>query len=125
MIRSIAIALTASLGFAAGPVFSQTSETPAELSQSQYTQDELRSFAVAMVDVQSISDKYMPQLEASPSEEEKRQIIDTANIEMITAVEARGLTTSKYQEILNEAKANPAVGRQVIQEVERLEGGSP
>jgi hypothetical protein len=95
-------------------VFPQAVQQPSiEQSASSYNDAELRSFAVAALEVQRINDIYVPKLETAKSPEEQQQIQQTASQEMVRAVENEGISVDRYKEILSDARANPALAARV------------
>ena len=103
------------VGLACAPVvFSQASlQPPAQQSASSFSDSELKSFAVAVLEVQRINDTYVPKLEGATSPEEQQQLRQTASQEMVRAVEKEGMSVDKYKEILSQAQADPAVAERV------------
>ena len=88
-------------------------QPPTEQSASNFNDSELKSFAVAVLQVQRINDTYMPKLESAKSPEEQQQVKQTASQEMVRAVEKEGMSVDKYKEILSHAQADPAVAERV------------
>ncbi len=81
----------------------------------QYDSDTLRSFAVATVEVERINQTYLPELQAAESPEDLQEIQETAQDEMIDAVEAEGLSVELYNQIHQDARINPALANQIGQ----------
>ena len=105
------------IGLTCAPaVFPQaTLQPPAQQSASSFSDSELKSFAVAVLEVQRINDTYVPKLESAKSPEEQQQLRQTASQEMVRAVEKEGMSVDKYKEILSQAQADPAVAERVKQ----------
>ncbi len=105
------------IGLTGAPaVFSQaTLQPPAQQSASSFSDSELKSFAVAVLEVQRINDTYVPKLQSAQSPEEQQQLRQTASQEMVRAVEKEGMSVDKYKEILSQAQADPAVAERVKQ----------
>jgi hypothetical protein len=128
MIRSsiLTIAL-AFLGVAWTPVASaqndQDNRTPTQQSAPTYTDDELKSFTAAALEVRRISSTYIPKIEAAPSPEEQQKVVQQAESEMVQAVEKQGMTADKYDEILTQAKTNPEVAQRVEQHLKNQQKG--
>jgi len=80
---------------------------------SSYSDTELKSFAVAALDVQRIRGIYLPQFEAAATPEEQEQIQTAARTEMVQAIEKRGMTVDKYTEIARQAQARPEIAEQI------------
>lgn len=78
-------------------------------SVSQYSDDELRSFANAALAVQQVKDTYGPMLAAATTSQEEQRVIQRAGAEMVHAVEDQGMSVERFQEILDNASSDPAL----------------
>jgi len=115
MIRTsiLAVAL-AVLGVAFAPAtLAQHGKPVAEQPAASYTDAELQSFAEAALEVKRIKETYMPKLEAAANAEEQKQVKNAASKEMVHAVEQRGFSVDKYQEILVAALTNPELAQRL------------
>jgi hypothetical protein len=93
--------------------------TPRPAPQAQqpapnYSEDELKTFAVAALEVLRINDLYLPKLKMAATPEEQQQVEKTATDEMVKAVQKQGLTVDKYKEIMTHAEANPEIADRVM-----------
>jgi hypothetical protein len=99
-------------------VFAQaTLKPPAGQTASSYSDAELKSFAVAVVEVQRINDTYVQKLESAASPEEQQQLRKAASQEMVQAVEKEGMSVDKYKEIMSQAETDPAVAQRVKEHI--------
>lgn len=98
-----AIALTVAV-----PAAAQTQQQPA-----QVTEEDLQSYAAAVVEVQRISEKWLPRIEAAPSDDHKAVLQQQAQDKMIEAVRDEGMTVEEYNEISRMAQADPQLWQQV------------
>lgn len=117
------LAAVAALGMAFGaasltgtsvttPVAAQTAPAPGQAPNVD--EDTLRSFAVATLEIQEISQTYQPQMEAAESQEQQQQIAQAANDEMVAAVEAvPGIDVDSYNAIAEAAQADPDMMQQI------------
>ncbi len=124
MIRSrfLTMMAVAVLGFAAAPIAgAQSSQSPAEQPASSFSDDELKSFVVAALEVQRINSVYLPRLQAATTPEEQAQVREAASGEMVQAVEKNGLSVDKYKEILEQAQTNPAVASRVKEHIKNVQ----
>lgn len=96
------------------------SAPPMEAQQpsSSYSDAELKSFAVAALDVQRIRDTYLPRLHAAATPEEQQKVRIEASNQMVQAVEQRGLSVDKYTEIARQAQARPEIAEQIQRHVD-------
>ena len=107
------------IGLACTPaVFAQaTLQPPAGQTASSYSDSELKSFAVAVVEVQRINDTYVQKLDSAASPEEQQQLRQAASQEMVQAVEKEGMSVGKYKEIMSHAETDPAVAERVKEHI--------
>ena len=114
MIRSRILTIAfALLGVAFAPVSFAQPDRGAEQKATSYSEAELQSFAEAALEVKRIKVAYIPKLEAAASEEEHAKVKKEASQEMKRAVEERGISVDKYQEILASALTNPELAQRV------------
>lgn len=79
-----------------------------------YSDAELKTFAVAALEVLRINDVYLPKLKMAGSPEEQQLVERTASDEMVKAVEREGMSVAKYKEIMAHAESNPEIAERVI-----------
>jgi uncharacterized protein DUF4168 len=79
-----------------------------------YSDAELKTFAVAALEVLRINDVYLPKLKLASTPEEQQLVERSASDEMVKAVEREGMSVAKYKEIMNHAESNPEVAERVI-----------
>ena len=115
MIRSSILAIAfALLGVAWAPLpFAQVGQPTAEQTAEPYSDAELQSFAEAALEVKRIKAGYASKLQAAASAEEQQNLKEAASQEMKRAVEERGISVDKYQEILANALTNPELAQRI------------
>ena len=91
----------------------QTVQPPLEQSANAYSDTDLRQFAAAVVEVQRITDTYIPQLRSAASAEERDLVHAAASVEMTRAVEKEGMSPEKFHDILSLARADPGVAARI------------
>ena len=119
MIRSTFLTVTlALLGTAWAPIaLAESDESAPEQSASPekpaapYSDAELRSFAVALLEVDRIKTTYAPKLALTLLAQQ--QVKRAASEEMVQALKEQGMSVDKYQEILINVQTNPAVAGKV------------
>jgi hypothetical protein len=89
-----------------------TQEQPAEAAPSP-TQRDLKTYAVARLEVLKVSKSYRPQIEAAKSPDEAKAVQQEAMQEMVKVVQNNGLSDEKYNEITGTMQNNPEVAQQV------------
>jgi hypothetical protein len=104
--------------FCTPAVFAQAAPKPpaGEVAPS-YSDDELKSFAVAVVEVQRINDTYVQKLESAASPEEQQQLRQAASQEMVQAVQKEGMSVDKYKAIMSQAQTDPVVAQRVKEHI--------
>jgi hypothetical protein len=119
------IAAVASLGLAFGTAGLTSGTTSAQAQQapaptaapagtSAYSDEQLRSFAVATLQIQEVGQAYQPRMEAAASPEEQQALAQEANTQMVQIVEqVEGISVPEYNEIAEAARANPDIMQQI------------
>jgi len=122
MIRSAILTMTlAVLGVAWAPVGFAETDKPEKSAPEQsaspekaapaYSEEDLRSFAVALLEVGRIKTSYAPKVAQNLRELE--QVKRAAAQEMVQALKEQGMSVDKYQEMLNNAQASPELADKV------------
>lgn len=128
-LRSAKLAIGAlALGLVAGwnaPAAAQTATEPQGETQMQQeaeplrlTDDDLRSYAMAAVQVQRISEAYQPRMEAAESAQQQEELRNQAMEEMVQAVEKEGLTVLKYNQISSVSQTDPEIASRIEKHIE-------
>ncbi len=82
-----------------------------------YSDGELESFAVAVLEVKRVTDVYLPKLQTAATPEERHQVEETASTEMKQAVVNKGFTVTRFNEILTQAKIHPELAARIRQHI--------
>lgn len=93
------------------PGAQQQQQTPQ--SSQNFSEEDLKSYAVAALQVQQINQNYQPQLQAAGSPEKKQAVQQEAMGKMVQAVQQEGLSVDKYNEISAAIQSDPQVADQV------------
>ncbi|SRR5690606_25449701 len=128
-LRSAKLAIGAlALGLVAGwnaPAAAQTATEPQGETQMQQeaeplrlTDDDLRSYAMAAVQVRRISEAYQPRMEAAESAQQQEELRNQAMEEMVQAVEKEGLTVLKYNQISSVSQTDPEIASRIEKHIE-------
>lgn len=91
---------------------------PLQSSPPAYGDEELKSFAAAAIEVQRINDFYLPKLQAAQSAQEEQDVQRTASGEMMQAVESKGITVDKFNEILVIAQLDPEIADRIAHHIQ-------
>lgn len=88
-------------------------QQPSVQTAPDLSQEELKTYAVAALEVQKVNQSYQPAIQEAESNEEKKAIFDKAMEQMVGIVRDKGLTVEKYNQITAVMEANPEVAQQV------------
>ncbi len=86
---------------------------PPAAAAAAISEQELKSFAVAALEVKKINDSYRPRYQSADTPAAKEQVQKEATEKMSSVVEEKGLSVDKYNQIVRVAQANPDVARQI------------
>ncbi len=89
-----------------------TQQQPTE-AKPNLTQHDLKTYAVAALEVKKISETYQPQLQAAKSPDEQKAVQQEAMQKMAEAVQNNGLSVQKYNQITDTMQSSPEVAKQV------------
>lgn len=127
-------ALTLASGAALGLAHAQEpvpAPAPMEAPAAQpadTSDDKLKSFAVAFLEVSRIHQSYQPQLEAAQTSEDQERLRVEAGEEMISAVnDTDGISVDEYNNILQAAQVDPDLARRINGHINEVatDGGQP
>ena len=86
-------------------------EPPSSAPSSAYSEQELHSFAVAVLEVERIKASYAPKL--AQNLREQAQVKQAASLELLMALKQHGMSVDKYQEMLASVQSNPQLADKV------------
>ncbi len=101
---AIAVAATAFL----------TLSMPGAGQAAEFTDGQLQSFAVAWTSINQLAEQWKPQMEATPSEDERAQMLqqfEAAANQLIEQTE--GIGTADYENIMQAAQSDPALKERI------------
>lgn len=108
-------------GLWADGLSAQTRVVEAETPTVTITQQDLKSYAVAALEIQKIGMGYREQAKEVPSTEERLRLQTDALDRMAGAVKEAGLSVDKYNAITSVAETNPDVAAQIATFMESTE----
>ncbi|MEM9624747.1 MAG: DUF4168 domain-containing protein [Pseudomonadota bacterium] len=101
---AIAVATTALL----------TMAVPSAVQAAEFTDGQLKSFAVAWTGINQLAEQWRPQMEATPSEEERAQMLQQFEIAANQVIEqTEGIGAADYQNIMQAAQSDPALKERI------------
>jgi Domain of unknown function (DUF4168) len=110
--------LTAVFLAAAVPAANAQAPSPAP-SPAQPSQDipdqKLDATAAALDQIADVKESYTKQIEATPSDTDKRRLVDEANKALVKAVTDQGLSVEEYTSIMVVAQNDPTVRQKIMQ----------
>lgn len=117
-------ALAASLGAGAVPyAHAQSTGVQQQPEQSQpqahFSKKDMKSFAVASLDIQRIDQTYRPKMAAAKTPDEQQKVRQEALGKMTQALKDNGLTVKKYNDIATAAQRDPGVASQLRQYIQQ------
>lgn len=95
-------------------------------SQTQVQDREIQAYAAAANEVRQLKQKWIPRFQQAEKESPQaaQRIEEDAYNEMVVAVEKKGLSVDRYNEIYELAQVDPDVQRKVIEQLEQTRGPS-
>jgi hypothetical protein len=87
--------------------------------QVEPSQDQLKSFASAALQVQEIRSKWQTRMQAADSDEKAQEFQTQASAEMVNAVKEKGLTVETYRAIATAARDNPELAGRIAKLMEQ------
>lgn len=90
--------------------------TPAVAGQ-QFTEQEIESFAVAVIEIEQINQVVQQEMQAADTPEEQQQVQEQATAQMIEAIEAEGMTVDDYNEIATAVQTDPELAGQIEERI--------
>jgi len=95
----------------------QQSQPPTQ--QFEPSQDQLASFASAVVQVQQIRSKWQTRMQDADNAEKTQEFQTQATAEIVSAVQERGLTVETYNAIATAARDNPELVSRIVKLIEQ------
>jgi hypothetical protein len=89
-------------------------QAPAAAAQQDFTDQDLKSYASAVVKVQDISTKFKDKMRTTNDTTSSTDIQKQAEAEAVAAVKQEGLTVEKYNKIALAAETDPEVRSKVL-----------
>jgi hypothetical protein len=108
---STPLCLAAALGLMLGAA--GTSAT----AQDQFTEDDLQSFAVAVVQIERINASVQQELQTIETPEEQQQMQQQAQAQMIQVIESEGMTVDDYNQIATAVQTDPNLAQRIEQHI--------
>ena len=116
------LTLTAVAGMSAPPAKAQSdSNTNQPVGQGDnYSKQELKTYALAALEVQEINQAYVEQLSSVQGTEAKEELRKVTMDRIIEAIRDTGITLKKYNRITVQSGDNPELSRQISRLIEEV-----
>jgi hypothetical protein len=109
-----ALALIAGAAWSPALAEAPTTTPPqAPADRPAVSNDQLKSFAVASLEVERISQEYAPKLQAAKTPADQESVRQEATEKMVDAVQKKGLSVEEYRRIAIAARADPQIAHQI------------
>lgn len=109
-LAALLVAAPATVPFAVA----QTTQQPApQAGPGEFSEDQLKSFAAASLEVETLHEKWQPKIATTTEPQEQANIRDKAMQEMAQAVQEAGLSVDEYNQIVRAIQIDPETARTV------------
>lgn len=125
LIRSLpalVIAVFMALGSPQALLAQTTDDEQGGAPQTDWSEDELQSFASAAMAVDEVFTKWRTRIAEADTAEEANEMQQEASEEAVDAVEREGLTIEQYNEINQAIQADPELYDRVIEMIQAEQG---
>ncbi len=95
------------------PAMAQPAAGGSESPVPSFSESELKSFALAVLEVQRINDDYVSKFGAARSHAEQEQVRKEATDEVARVAERNGMSLDRFQEILNHTRVDEGLAERV------------
>jgi hypothetical protein len=97
----------------------QPQQGPTNEKKASISDKEIETFAAAATEVRQLNKQWAPKVEeaAKKSPEAEKQVRNQALQEMAQAVERKGMSVDRYEEIFTVARADPEVRRKIVEKM--------
>lgn len=92
---------------------SQPGPEPGRAAIKEFTDEELKSFAEASLQVERIGSKWNPRISDAGSKSDEEEMREQAMNEMVSAVQEKGLSVDRYNRIALAVQSDPDIARAV------------
>lgn len=117
----LATVLTLSPAVLTTPAAGQSATGQVETAAGQYSEQELKSYAEASLDVDRINEAYVKQLSQTEGAEAKEKLRQVAMDQMIQAINKSDITLEKYNKITVQSGDNSTLANQINQLKQQLQ----
>lgn len=105
----IAAVLALSVGLAA----------PAAVAESEFSNDQLDSFADAVVEVNPLIEQWNQRIQTAENEQQAQELSQQARAEVVETIEGNGLEVETYNQIVEAAQNDPDLREDLKSRIEQ------
>ena len=125
-LSALALGFGASLGAAAAQEAAPAPEMEAPAAAPSLGDDKLKSFAVAFLEVNKLTQEYQPQIAAAGTPEDQQRLRQEAGEKMVEAVnDAEGISVDEYNMIIQAAQTDPELAQRINGHITEAAGTAP
>lgn len=121
LIPMLAVAALFGATMSAAPAMAQTNLTQPSNQGVNYSDSELKTYAVAALEVQQINQAYVQQRASIEGPDEQKALRKQAMDEMIDAIRDHGISLEKYNRITVESGENPELANEISQIMQQMQ----
>lgn len=91
-----------------------------QLAQAEsYSEEKLQSFALAALEIQQIRSDFVERAQQAETDEQRQQLAEEANVEMVGAVESTpGITVDEYNSIIEASAEDEGLAERINQQMQ-------
>lgn len=126
-LSALALGFGASLGAVAAQEAAPTPEVEAPAAAApSLDDDKLKSFAMAFLEVNKLTQEYQPQIAAAGTPEDQQRLQQEAGEKMVEAVnDAEGISVDEYNMIIQAAQTDPDLAQRINGHITEAAGAAP
>lgn len=99
-----------------------TLAVPSAGNAAEFSDGQLKSFAVAWSDINQLAEQWKPQVEAATSEDQAAQMLQQFEAEASQVIEQTdGIGTAEYESIMQAAQADSALKERIFAMLQELQ----
>lgn len=110
------------LALAGAPMTMFVAQTAQAQATQEFSGEQIDAFAVALLEVSKVRDRYNAVLQRAETEDQQRAVIDEANTEILGAIEnTEGVTVEEYRSIAEAAQQDQELNDRIMDRVRSLD----
>lgn len=120
MTRILSMSKHAALAIAVALAFTLTA--PSATRAADFSDGQLKSFAMAWTNINQLAEKWKPQVEAAESEDQATEMLEKFESEANQVIEqTQGIGPAEYESIMQAAQADPALKERIYAMLQEMQ----